>query len=105
MSATLIDNNVKLDNLEKSIRAANERRRKLIEKNKQITYDTLSELYGLEGQELIDAVTAEHNLIGKLTANGMTFEQIGEIANNSSVNSDTLGQQTLFTEKVNPYED
>ena len=39
MSATLIDNNAKLDNLEKAIRAANERRRKLIEKNKLITYD------------------------------------------------------------------
>ena len=47
--ATLTDNNAKLENLEKSIRAANERKRKLVEKNKRITYDILSELYGLEG--------------------------------------------------------
>ena len=44
MRATLTDNNAKLENLEKSIRAANERKRKLVEKNKRITYDILSEL-------------------------------------------------------------
>ena len=54
MGVTLNDNNAKLDNLERAIKAANERRRKLIEKNKMITYDTLSNLYGKEGQELID---------------------------------------------------
>lgn len=81
---TLNDNNSKLDNLERAIKAANERRRKLIEKNKLITYDALSELYGKEGQELIDAVIAEHALIKKLTASGMTYEQIGELADSSS---------------------
>lgn len=105
MGATLNDNNAKLDNLEKAIRAANERRRKLIEKNKLITYDALSELYGKEGQELIDAVTAEHNLIGKLTASGMSYEQIGELADNGSVNDGTVGQRTLFEDKTNPYAD
>lgn len=94
MSATLIDNNAKLDNLEKSIRAANERRRKLIEKNKLITYDALSELYGKEGQELIDAVTAEHTLIEKLTASGMSFEQIGELVDSSS--ADKVGRNSFY---------
>ena len=76
MSAvTLNDNNAKLDNLEKAIRAANERRRKLIEKNKLITYSTIADLYGLDGQELIDAVTEEHSLIEKLSASGMSFKQ------------------------------
>lgn len=88
MSATLTDNNAKLENLEKSIRAANERKRKLVEKNKRITYDILSELYGLEGQELIDAVTAEHRLIQKLTANGMTYDQIEDLTDNNSANAD-----------------
>lgn len=94
MSATLIDNNTKLDNLEKAIRAANERRRKLIEKNKLITYDALSELYGKEGQELIDAVTAEHTLIGKLNDSGMSFEQIGELADSSS--ADKVGRNSFY---------
>lgn len=97
MSATLNDNNAKLDNLEKTIRAANERRRKLIEKNKLITYDALSELYGLGGQELIDAVTAEHNLIGKLTASGMSYEQIGELADSSS--ADTVGRNSFYEDQ------
>ena len=76
MSATLTDNNAKLENLEKSIRAANERKRKLVEKNKRITYDILSELYGLEGQELIDAVTAEHELMEMFKKRGMDYNQI-----------------------------
>ncbi len=101
MGANLNDNNAKLDNLEKAIRAANERRRKLIEKNKLITYDALSELYGKEGQELIDAVNAEHALIEKLTASGMTFEQIGELADSGN----EIGQTSFFDEKKNPYSD
>lgn len=79
MSATLTDNNAKLENLEKSIRAANERKRKLVEKNKRITYDILSELYGLEGQELIDTVTAEHELMEMLKKRGMDYNQIYEL--------------------------
>lgn len=102
-AVTLNDNNAKLDNLEKAIRAANERRRKLIEKNKLITYSTIADLYGLEGQELIDAVTEEHALIDKLTASGMTYEQIAELADSGS--ADTVGQQMFFLEKKNPYED
>ncbi len=94
MGANLNDNNAKLDNLEKAIRAANERRRKLIEKNKLITYDALSELYGKEGQELIDAVTAEHTLIKKLTASGMTYEQIEELADSSS--ADMVGRNSFY---------
>lgn len=99
MGANLNDNNAKLDNLEKAIRAANERRRKLIEKNKLITYDALSELYGKEGQELIDAVTAEHTLVCKLTDSGMSFEQIGELADSGN----EIGQTSFFDEKKNPY--
>ena len=79
MRATLTDNNAKLENLEKSIRAANERKRKLVEKNKRITYDILSELYWLEGQELIDAVTAEHELMGMFKKRGMDYNQIYEL--------------------------
>ncbi len=93
MGATLIDNNAKLDNLEKTIRAANERRRKLIEKNKLITYDALSELYGKEGQELVDAVTAEHNLIQRLTDSGMSYDEIGSLADDNKV-----GHQMSFKE-------
>ncbi|WP_302941709.1 hypothetical protein [uncultured Ruminococcus sp.] len=77
--ATLTDNNAKLENLEKSIRAANERKRKLVEKNKRITYDILSELYWLEGQELIDAVTAEHELMEMFKKRGMDYNQIYEL--------------------------
>ena len=72
-----------------------ERKRKVIVQGKQIAYDTLAELYGLEGQELIDTVTAEHGLIQKLTASGMTFEQIAELADNNNV-----GQTSFFEDKL-----
>ena len=100
-TVTLNDNNAKLDNIEKAIKATNERRHKLIEKNKQITYDTLVALYGLEGHELIDAITAEHALIEKLTESGMSFEQISELADGSN----EIGQTSFFEEKKNPYSD
>ncbi len=100
-NAVLSDNDVKLDKLEKSIQAALKRKRKIIEDSKLFTYDKLSELYGgAEGQELLDAVTAEHALIQKLTDSGMTYEQIGELADDNNV-----GHQMSFTDKQNPYED
>lgn len=81
MKATLNDNIEKLNHLDKSI-----------------TYEALSELYGLEEQELIDAVTMEHTLITKLTDSGMSFEQIRELADNGSANNDIVGQVSLFEE-------
>lgn len=102
-NAVLSDNDVKLDKLEKSIQAALKRKRKIIEDSKLFTYDKLSELYGLEGQELLDAVTTEHNLIGKLTASGMTYEQIGELADDSYV--DKYGKRMNFSETHNSCSD
>ena len=70
--AVLAENQAKLDKLNSSIQAAYERRRKVITDSKLYTYDKLSQLYGgAEGQKLLDAVTAEHTLIGKLTDSGM----------------------------------
>ena len=103
MGVTLNDNNAKLDSLERAIKAANERRRKLIEKNKMITYNTLSNLYGKEGQELIDTITAEHTLIGKLTDSGMTYEQIGELADDSSAGK--YNKRMSFSESSHSYSD
>lgn len=101
-NAVLSDNDVKLDKLEKSIQAALKRKRKIIEDSKLFTYDKLSELYGgMEGQELLDAVTAEHALIQKLTDSGMTYEQIGELADDSS--ADKYGKQMSFSESNHSY--
>ena len=100
-NAVLSDNDVKLDKLEKSIQAALKRKRKIIENSKLFTYDKLSELYGMEGQELLDTVTAEHALIQKLTDSGMTYEQIGELADNSSASK--YGKQMSFSESNHSY--
>ena len=102
---------------EKSIKAALERKRKVIMESKQIAYDMLSELYGLEGQELVDTATIEHTLIGKLTASGMTYDQIAELADDSSADADNDEdddsdsadnadyQTSFFDNKHTPYSD
>jgi hypothetical protein len=97
---SLSTNSKKLDDIDAVIKAAHERKRKLIEQSKVITYDTISQLYNLEGQQLINAVTAEHELICRLTSSGMTFEQITELAD-----SGKGGQQMSFSERKNPYSD
>ncbi len=99
MSATLTDNKAKLENIDKAIKEALERKRKIIVQGKEIAYDTLVRLYGKEGQELVDAVTAEHELIQKLTASGMTFEQISELADGGN----EMKQTSFFDEKSNSY--
>ena len=97
----LLSSWAKLDNIDKAIKEALERKRKVIVQGKQIAYDTLVRLYGKEGQELIDAVTAEHELIQKLTASGMTFEQISELADGGN----EINQTSFFDKKPNPYSD
>ena len=99
MDGVLSENQAKLNKLNSSIQAAYERRRKIITDSKLYIYDKLSELYGgAEGQALLDAVTAEHTLIGKLTASGMTYEQIGELADDSSADADNSSDES-YSEK------
>ena len=111
--AVLAENKAKLDNYEKSIKAVQERRRKVIIDSKLYTYDKLSQLYdGAEGQALLDAVTAEHTLIGKLTDSGMSYADIDGLVDSSdsadsksgnSSDSDVADGQTSFFENENPY--
>ena len=113
MDGVLSENQAKLNKLNSSIQAAYELRRKIITDSKIYTYDKLSQLYGgAEGQALLDAVTAEHTLIGKLTASGMTYEQIGELADDSSADADNssdesysekYGKQMSFSETDHSY--
>lgn len=118
MDGVLSENQAKLNKLNSSIQAAYERRRKIITDSKLYTYDKLSELYvGAEGQALLDAVTAEHTLIGKLTASGMTYDQIAELADDSTDDADSDEdddsdsgenadyQTSFFDNKHTPYSD
>ena len=52
----------------------------------------------MDGQALLDAVTAEHDLIQKFTANGMTYDEISGLADDSNVE-----KQMSFSENENPY--
>ena len=89
MGGVLGENDKKISDIEKSIKAALDRKRKIIMESKLYIYGQLAELFGgMEGQELLDAVTREHMLIGKLTASGMTYDQIAELADDSSADAD-----------------
>ena len=81
---TLTDNSQQIDNADAAIKAIHEKKRKLIEQSKVIVYTNLSALYGLEGQELVDAVTKEHTLISKFTASGMSFDEIESLVDGSA---------------------
>ena len=126
---TLTDNSQQIDNADAAIKAIHEKKRKLIEQSKVIAYTMLADLYQLEGQELVDAVTKEHTLIGKFTASGMSYAEIESLvdgsademsadddvsaddADNSSDDTDseeddaddTDEQTSFFNEKKNPY--
>lgn len=103
----LAENQAKIDNYDKSIKAALDRKRKIIMESKLYIYGQLSELYGKEVQELLDAVTVEHTLIGKLTESGMTYDQIAELADDSSAvavnDTDRYGKQMSFSETDHSY--
>lgn len=126
VGGVLGENDKKIFEIEKSIKAALDRKRKIIMESKLYIYGQLSELFGgMEGQELLDAVTKEHTLIGKLTAIGMTYDQIAELADDSSADADDTDsnsdedddadgshdnvvsefQTSFFDEKRNPYGD
>ena len=75
MRGNLKDNQAKLDSYEKSIKAALERKRKVIMESKQIAYDMLA--------ELADDSSAD--------------------ADNKSNDDAADGQTSFFDEKSNPY--
>ncbi len=114
----LAENQAKIDNADKAIKAALDRKRKIIVENKLYIYGQLSELFGgMEGQKLLDAVTAEHTLIGKLTDSGMSYADIeglvdssdgadsksGDDADSGSADDEFVGQTSFFGD--NSYKD
>ena len=108
MRGNLNANQVKIKNADKALKAALERKRKIIVQSKQIAYDMLSELYGKDGQELVDAVTAEHDLIQKFTDSGMIYADIEGLIDsstdaNSKSDNNVAEEQANFFEHENPY--
>lgn len=107
----------RISDADDAIKEALAKKRHLIEQSKVIAYDTLSALYNRQGQELIDVVTKEHELIVKLMASGMTYEQIAELADGDADHDDIDfydndsdddvpdGQLSFDDEKKNPYAD
>ncbi|MBQ8195633.1 MAG: hypothetical protein IJZ47_09735, partial [Oscillospiraceae bacterium] len=65
-------------------------------------------------RELDEIITSEHQLLEKLRASGLSDDELlklvggGNAENEKSDNADFVadfGQQMIFTDKANPYED
>lgn len=79
---TLTENIEKISDADAAIREAIARKRELIEQSKIIAYDTLSALYELDGQKLVDKISDEHQFIDYLTKDGLSLDDIAEIIDN-----------------------
>lgn len=86
-------NQTRLDSIDKTIKEWNERKRKLVEKNKMIVYDKISKMYKLEGQDLLDAVNNEHELLEIFIKQGMSLDDIYNV-----LSKNTNGLQLEITE-------
>ena len=101
MSAKNLNLNAnKISDIEEHIRDCNERKRKLIEQNKMTVYDMISEIYKLENQALVDAVTTEHQLIEKLRQHRiyLIFRQVDK--KNPSARSKGMEQCLIISRKA-----
>ncbi len=61
----------------------------------------LADKFKLKGKDLFSAIEREHEQLEKLRDGGMSFEQIGELADSGN----EIGQTSFFDEKKNPYSD
>lgn len=95
---TLTDNIKEINDADAAIKAIHDKKRKLIEQSKVISYKEIAKLYNLEGQQLIDAVAKDHTLISKFTASGMSYDDIEGLADDAD-----NGRQTSFFESNHSY--
>ena len=74
----------------------------------------MAEQFNCKPRELDDIINAEHSLLQKLRASGLSDDELLKLVgggNTDNDKSDTadlaadFGQQMSFTDKANPYED
>lgn len=75
-------NSERISDYDEQIRSLNNRKKKLMEQNKQTVYDILAELYGKQNQELVDVITDEHKFVEYLTEGGLPMTDIAKIIDN-----------------------
>ena len=104
----------RIEELTKRIATDTAKKQELEEKLKKANRLAMAEERGCKPRELDDIINAEHSLLQKLRASGLSDEELlklvggGKAENEKSNTSDLaadFGQQMSFTDKANPYED
>ncbi len=105
---------LKIKGLEKRIASDTAKKKTLEDKLKEVSRLAMAEEYNCKPRELDEIITSEHSLLQKLRASGLSDDELlklvgGGNSENEKSNSADLatdfGQQMIFTDKANPYED
>ena len=104
----------KIKGLEKRIAGDTAKKKTLEDKLKEVSRLAMAEEYNCKPRELDEIITSEHQLLEKLRASGLSDDELLKLVgggNTDNEKSDTadpvadFGQQMIFTDKANPYED
>ncbi len=86
------ENNKKIAQLERNIKRYTEKRNKLLEDNRMLSYQAICEQYNCTGQDLLDILSREHQQAEMLQTSGLSDSDIAELAGSgrSSEDSDDI---------------
>lgn len=104
----------KIKGLEKRIASDTAKKKTLEDKLKEVSRLAMAEECNCKPRELDEIITSEHLLLKKLRASGLSDDELLKLVgggNTDNDKSDTVdlaadfGQQMIFSDKANPYED
>lgn len=78
------ENNRKIAQLEKNIKRDTEKRKKLLEDNRILSYNALCERYNCGTQELLDIIMREHDQAEMLRASGVSENDLFDLCDKKS---------------------
>ena len=88
-SEKIAENDRKIEQLSKNIKRDTEKRKKLMEENARLSYQTICEQYNCTGQDLLDILSREHQQAEMLQTSGLSDADIAELADSSRSSEDS----------------
>ena len=83
-SEKIAENDRKIEQLSKNIKRDTEKRKKLLEDNRILSYNTLCERYNCGTQELLDIIMREHDQAEMLRASGVSENDLFDLCDKKS---------------------
>ena len=78
------ENNRKIEQLSKNIKRDTEKRKKLLEDNRILSYNALCERYNCGTQDLLDIIMREHDQAEMLRASGVSENDLFDLCDKKS---------------------